>query len=158
MNKKQFVYEEKHFPIALRQIKDTQNNETYDLRECCELLNELYGQNKFCEEMAQNLKRKNEQLRLTVSKLDEDNTVYILENRKYREENEQLRKENIALDNENAEHLADNIKELELLEKLTKFLQECDLTDEQRALFKDMITEEDLQPNLEYQTWKCKNE
>lgn len=66
-----------------------------------------------------------------------------------KEENEQLRKENTALDNENAEHLADNIRELELLEKLTKFLHECDLTNEQRALFRDMITEEDLQPNLE---------
>ena len=43
MNEKQFVYEEElyHFPIKKR-IRDTQGNETcvYDLRECCELLNE----------------------------------------------------------------------------------------------------------------------
>lgn len=80
------------------------------------------------------------------------------ENKELKEENERLRKENTALDNENAEHLADNIRELELLEKLTKFLHECDLSDEQRALFRDMITEEDLQPNLEHQTWKWKGD
>ena len=43
MSEKRFVYEEEpyHFPIKKR-IRDTQNNETYiyDLRECCELLNE----------------------------------------------------------------------------------------------------------------------
>lgn len=72
--------------------------------------------------------------------VEQQDTIQSLE-----EENEQLRKENTALDNENAEHLADNIRELELLEKLTKFLQVCDLTDEQRALFHEMITEEDLQ-------------
>ena len=43
MSEKRFVYEEEpyHFP-AKKRIRDTQNNETYiyDLRECCELLNE----------------------------------------------------------------------------------------------------------------------
>lgn len=41
MSEQRFVYEEEHFPIALTQIRDTLNNETYDLEECCELLNEL---------------------------------------------------------------------------------------------------------------------
>lgn len=40
MSEKRFVYEDEHFPIALRQIRDTQNNETYDLEECCDLLND----------------------------------------------------------------------------------------------------------------------
>lgn len=41
MSEKRFIYEEEHynFPVKKR-IRDTQNNETYDLRECCELLNE----------------------------------------------------------------------------------------------------------------------
>lgn len=40
MSEKRFVYEEEHFPVALMQIKDTISNKTYDLEECCELLNE----------------------------------------------------------------------------------------------------------------------
>lgn len=41
MSEKRFIYEEEHynFPVKKR-IRDTQNNETYDLRECCDLLNE----------------------------------------------------------------------------------------------------------------------
>ena len=41
MSDKRFVYEEEHynFPIKKR-IRDTQNNETYDLKKCCGLLNE----------------------------------------------------------------------------------------------------------------------
>lgn len=40
MNEKRFVYEEEHFPIALRQIKDNWTDKTYDLEDACELLNE----------------------------------------------------------------------------------------------------------------------
>ena len=41
MTEKRFIYEEEHynFPVKKR-IRDTQNNETYDLRECCDVLNE----------------------------------------------------------------------------------------------------------------------
>ena len=41
MSEKRFIYEEEHynFPVKKR-IRDTQNNETYDLRECCDVLNE----------------------------------------------------------------------------------------------------------------------
>lgn len=43
MSEKRFVYEEEHyhFPIKKR-IRDAQNNETYyDLKDVCDLLNEL---------------------------------------------------------------------------------------------------------------------
>lgn len=39
MKKKRFVYEEKYFPIAFRQIRDTLTGKTYDLENVCELLN-----------------------------------------------------------------------------------------------------------------------
>lgn len=41
MSEKRFIYEEEHynFPVKKR-IRDTQNNETYDLKKCCGLLNE----------------------------------------------------------------------------------------------------------------------
>lgn len=40
MKKKRFVYEEEHFPIAFRQIRDTLTDKTYDLEDVCKLLNE----------------------------------------------------------------------------------------------------------------------
>lgn len=43
MGEKRFVYEEEHFPIALQQIKDNWTGKTYDLEECCDLLNEQYS-------------------------------------------------------------------------------------------------------------------
>ena len=41
MTEKRFVYEEEHynFPIKKR-IRDAQNNETHDLKECCDIMNE----------------------------------------------------------------------------------------------------------------------
>lgn len=42
MNNKRFVYEEEHFPVAMEQIRNTKNNETYDLESACDLLNEYY--------------------------------------------------------------------------------------------------------------------
>lgn len=42
MNDKRFVYEEEHFPVAMEQIRNIKTGETYDLEECCDLLNEFY--------------------------------------------------------------------------------------------------------------------
>lgn len=67
MSEKRFVYEEEHFPVAMEQIRDTQNNETYDLRECCELLNELDDERMMykttIDKRIVELKEENEQLR-----------------------------------------------------------------------------------------------
>ena len=43
MSEKRFVYEEEHFPIVLRQIKDNWTDKPYDLEDACELLNEQYS-------------------------------------------------------------------------------------------------------------------
>lgn len=69
MSKKRFVYEEEYFPIALMQIRDVQNNETYNLEDACELLNEQ---------------------QLVISKLDEHNTGYMVENLTLKKENKAL--------------------------------------------------------------------
>ena len=63
--------------------------------------------NPYCKDGKSNLDRivdklnklseENELLRLTVSKLDEDNTVYILENRQYKKDIVKYRKENKKL-------------------------------------------------------------
>ena len=86
MSEKRFVYEEEpyHFPIKKR-IRDTQNNETYiyDLRECCELLNEQQA-------TIQSLKEDNEQLKKEYKiAIDEMVTDY----KKLEKENEQLQKD-----------------------------------------------------------------
>lgn len=82
MNEKQFVYEEEpyHFPIKKR-IRGTQNNKTYvyDLRECCELLNEQ-------QVTIHSLKKEVRLLNLT--NIEQYEQIVQLQ-----EENEQLRKE-----------------------------------------------------------------
>ena len=82
MNEKQFVYEEEpyHFPIKKR-IRDTQNNETYvyDLRECCELLN---------EQQATIHSLKEEVMLLKPTNIEQYEQIVQLQ-----EENEQLQKE-----------------------------------------------------------------
>ena len=83
MNEKRFVYEEEpyHFPIKKR-IRDTQNNfeiYVYDLRECCELLNDQQAAIHSLEEEVRLLKPTNIEQYEQIVQLQE--------------ENEQLRKE-----------------------------------------------------------------
>ena len=89
MNEKQFVYEEEpyHFPIKKR-IRDTQNNETYvyDLRECCELLNEQQDIIHTLKEEVRLFKPTNIEQYEQIVRLQE-------ENEQLQKENEQLRKE-----------------------------------------------------------------
>lgn len=46
MSEKRFVYEEKQFPIALRQIRDNWTDKTYDYEDACDLLNGLFEENE----------------------------------------------------------------------------------------------------------------
>ena len=142
-----FFYDGKH-RLYDEEVVNLLNEQTVEIQKLTKERNNYKGQIKQKNDKIERLQRENNKLQV----------YYKYDVKHLKEENEKLRKENTSLDNENAEHLADNIRELELLEKLTKFLHECGLTDEQRALFRKMITEEDLQPNLEHQTWKWKNE
>lgn len=96
MSNKRFVYEEEYFPITLMQIRDTSNNETYDLEDACELLNEQ---------------------QLVISRLDEHNTGYIVENLTLKKENEQLRQFINKGRRLSVKELMDNANENELLKK-----------------------------------------
>ena len=60
MIEKRFIYEEEHFPVALMQIRDIQNNKTYDLEDVCELLNELNNENNQLREINKEYKQKAE--------------------------------------------------------------------------------------------------
>ena len=62
MSEKRFVYEEEHyhFPIKKRIRDNTQNNEIYDLKECCELLNELSAENRQLKKKCDVLQKKTE--------------------------------------------------------------------------------------------------
>lgn len=56
------------------EIYDKQTKKHYDGRigcqeKLCDLLNSLYDEKRFCEEMAQNLKRENEQLKKKLESL-----------------------------------------------------------------------------------------
>ena len=76
MNEKRFIYEEEpyHFPIKKR-IRDAQNNETYiyDLRECCELLNEQQATIHSLKEEVKLLKPTNIEQYEQIVQLQEEN-------------------------------------------------------------------------------------
>ena len=102
MSNKRFVYEEKYFPIPLMQIRDTSNNETYNLEDACELLNEQ---------------------QLVISKIDEHNTGYMVENLTLKKENEQLRQFISKGRRLSVKELMDNANENELLKKKIRVLE-----------------------------------
>lgn len=154
-----FFYDGKH-RLYDEEVVTLLNEQLVEIQKLTKERNNYKGQIKQKNDKIERLQRENNKLQVhykyDVKHLKEENKQLKRENSAMKEEqnemiahlkkqNEQLRKENTALDNENAEHLADNIRELDLLEKLTKFLHECDLTNEQRALFRKMITEEDLE-------------
>lgn len=62
----------------------------------CNLMNELYDENE-------QLKEENKKLRLIISKLDEDNTIHILENRQYEKDIFDLHKKFDELEKENSQ-------------------------------------------------------
>ena len=76
MSEKRFIYEEEpyHFPIKKR-IRDTQSNETcvYDLRECCELLNEQQATIHSLKEEVRLLKPTNIEQYEQIVQLQEEN-------------------------------------------------------------------------------------
>lgn len=63
MSEKRFVHNREYFPLNVDEIIDSETGESYDCEDATDVLNELYERNRFCEEMAQNLKRENEQLK-----------------------------------------------------------------------------------------------
>ena len=116
MSEKRFIYEEEpyHFPIKKR-IRDTQNNETYiyDLRECCDVLNEQQVTIHSLKEEVRLLKPTNIEQYEQIVQLQE--------------ENEQLRNRLTFL-NKVISFFADN--------PMTKYSSKSELLEEMRLLEK----------------------
>ena len=118
MSEKRFVYEEEHFPLALRQIRDTISNKTYDLEDITNVLNEQQN----------TIEEQNKEI--------EESSAFIIEQRK---ENKRLNEENEQLKKEKEQLLRDLFETQGSYVRLVCFVKRLELSEDDLARFEEEI-------------------